>query len=150
MLVYRICKERYANDLSGEGAKRFGGRWNKIGTPLVYTSCFASLAVLELMVHFSRNEIQFPFVISCLEVDAQYAILEERLLPQNWKQLHHNSVLHGITNDWIIQNNSVALKVPSAILPIEQNVLLNPLHHDFKKVKIKWQRKFFFDERFFV
>lgn len=150
MLVYRICKERYANDLSGEGAKRFGGRWNKIGTPLVYTSCFASLAVLELMVHFSRNEIRFPFVISCMEVDAQYAILEERLLPQNWKQLHQNSVLHGITNDWIVQNKTVALKVPSAILPIEQNVLLNPLHHDFKKVKIKWQRKFFFDERFFV
>lgn len=149
MLVYRICKERYASDLSGEGAKRFGGRWNKPGVPMVYTSHMASLAVLELMVHFKREEILFPFVISCIEVDAAVAVIEEASLPQNWSAPERSNMLCGIANDWIRQGKTVALAVPSVILPIEQNILLNPEHSDFKKVKIKWQRHFYFDERYF-
>lgn len=149
MLVYRICKERYASDLSGEGAKQYGGRWNKIGVPLVYTSCFASLAVLELMVHFRREEINFPFIITCLEVGANFSVLDIKVLPSNWQLSSNANLLHNIAQDWISQDKTVALKVPSAILPVEQNVLLNPRHRDFKKIKIKWQRKFYFDERFF-
>jgi RES domain-containing protein len=150
MLVFRICKELYANDLSGEGARLYGGRWNKIGTPLVYTSCFASLAVLELMVHFNRREISFPFIISCIEVNAQVSILDESSLPEDWTNAANSGTLHRIAEDWINQNKTVGLKVPSAILPTEHNLLLNPMHSDFVKVAIRWQRPFYFDARFFT
>jgi RES domain-containing protein len=84
---FRIAKARHARDaFDGEGARRYGGRWNSPGTPLVYTSATRALAVLELLVHLQASELLATYVL----IEATFeAALVERLepvrLPRNWR-----------------------------------------------------------------
>ncbi len=149
MLVYRLCKKKYASDLSGSGARRYGGRWNYAGTSLVYTSEAASLAALEMLVHLRIKDASMPFIISTIEIGNSIKIIEQNDLPDDWKSVEGNIYLMNLTETWIEEQQSVALKVPSVILPIENNILLNPEHPEFNHVKIVAQQEFSFDKRLF-
>ncbi len=147
MLVYRLCKKKYSSDLSGNGARRYGGRWNYPGTSLVYTSEVASLAVLEILVHLRIEDASMPFIITTLDIGNSIKVIEQKDLPKNWQRADGSIYLMNTTKTWIEEQQSVGLKVPSVILPIENNILLNPEHPKFINVKIVAQEEFSFDKR---
>ncbi len=136
MIVYRITNETYKNDISGNGAALFGSRWNSKGIHLLYTSQSISLSILESLVHLKRKEIpptQFLLHIRLPE-ENEIPEISYKKIKKGW---HAELEYTKWIGDQFIQNKqSLILKVPSAIVPQESNVLLNPLHIEFKKVKI--------------
>lgn len=153
MKLYRISREQYASDLSGEGAARAGGRWNNKGSYVVYASDSTALATLEALVHAPLNMLPGKMAIACFELPDFLHREEIKLseLPGNWNLYPAPEELAEIGYDWIKRRKSVALSVPSAIIPFAEgkNYLLNPLHPDFKKVKLLKIIPYTFNDRFF-
>ena len=149
MNVYRICKDIHSHDLTGKGAELFGGRWNKKGTPLLYTSGSRALAVLEMLVHVPPNLIPKNLSIVTIDVPDILKIhsLEKNSLPKKWNTFPAPLELHDIIAKWLKSNTSVVIKVPSAIVNKEDNFLLNPNHKDYNKIKIITAEKFRIDKR---
>jgi len=151
MVLYRIARKQYAEDLSGEGARLFGGRWNSKGTPMVYASESRSLAFAEMLVNTSMSLVQqLPefFCLISLHIPDRILPQEVRLteLPSNWSNYPHHPDLARYGDLWIQGNASLLLRVPSAAVRGEFNVLINPRHKELKK--IKWKMEGFpFDER---
>lgn len=147
--VYRIVKTKRAEDLSGEGAKIYGGRWNAPGTPVLYTAQSRALAALEALVHIPYNVLSSQFSLIEIQIPAKAEVLEIHLnsLPKDWTKNEHMEFLHGIGEKWIKKTKFPVMKVPSAIIPEEYNLIVNPLHPALKKMKIKKHRPFKFDER---
>lgn len=140
MLLYRIAKSKYIRDLSGEGARRAGGRWNSKGIQVVYTADSTALATLETLVHaplqiVPKNRaiatLEFPDLLSISKVKASQ-------LPDKWWTYPALPELSKIGDQWWYEQSSLALSVPSSITPNGEgrNLLLNPLHPDFKQVSI--------------
>jgi RES domain-containing protein len=135
MIVYRLTTGKFANDLSGTGAKIYGGRWNPTGLAVLYTSQFISLAILEILVRASRYTTPATYTLTEIEIpDNGIFQLSLKKLKKEWKQ--DLIYTQGIGEDFLSANQSLCLQVPSAIVQQENNLLLNPLHTDFKKVKI--------------
>lgn len=148
MIVYRIVKEEYANDLSGEGARIYGGRWNSKGIPVLYTSPSLSLAILECLVHL--NDIKIPPIFVTVEIEIPQVkplLFTVEELPDEWNstQLHYQTQQFGDAH--LIAAKRLCLKFPSAVNPLEHNILINPLHKRFPEVKIKKIYPFIWDER---
>jgi RES domain-containing protein len=148
MIVYRICNEQYSLDLSGNGARKFGGRWNEIDIPMLYASEHISLAALEILVHngYSKFIIEFDLVTIELPKTAKVMHVDEDMLGDNWKL--DTSTTHAVGTS-LIRSNFLACKVPSAVIPEEHNFLINPLHAEFDKVRIVNKRRFEFEQRLF-
>jgi RES domain-containing protein len=147
MMLYRFSPEQFSRDISGEGARRFGGRWNSKGKPIVYTSLSISLSLLELLIHSTSHDEIIRNYLTSIEVPGD-KITEIPLshLKKNW------IADEGFTRyigDEFLGSDSLLLKVPSAIIAQEFNILINPLHRDFRKVKIKTAERFMFDARLF-
>lgn len=149
MIVYRISKEKHAKDLSGNGARLSGGRWNSKGLPVVYTSGSIALAMAEVLVHISAGLIPDDYRLVTIEIPDSISIeiLDETSLPGKWKTLGMMPVTQKIGNNFLINLKAPCLKVPSAVVPGENNILINPEHPDFAKVKILKMESFDFDER---
>jgi RES domain-containing protein len=149
MIVYRITKGRYKNDISGMGAKLYGSRWNVIGVPMLYTAENISLAVLETLVHLQQPEIPTDFWIVKIEVpdEGKATGIELVKLKKNWQSDETYTQFMG--SEFIKNNESLFLKVPSAIITDEFNYLVNPLHKNFNKVQVLQAREFNFDSRLF-
>lgn len=148
MKVYRISKCEYIEDLEGTGAARYPGRWNSKGTYILYTAATPSLALLESVVHISNIAIS-SYCMICLDVpeDKIKTIISPEL-PGNWFVNPPIDVLKHIGDSFIKENKFLALKVPSAIMPEENNYLLNPAHPDFKRISTVYVRNIPIDERF--
>jgi RES domain-containing protein len=153
MLLYRISKSKYALDLSGEGARRAGGRWNYKGIPVVYTADSTALATLETLVHFSLNLIPKNLAIATIDLPDELPITTIDLadLPDNWATYPAPVELAQIGNDWVQKQETVAFCVPSSIIPNSEgrNYILNPAHPDFVKVRIIRIDDYRFDNRLF-
>lgn len=147
MLLYRIAKCQYARDLSGTGARLYGGRWNSIGRPVVYMASSRALAVLEVLVHLPPALIPNDFCQATFEVpdDADEIIISS--LPPNWQEYPEPSVLKTMGDAFLKANRHLLLKVPSAVVTQEYNYLLNPAHTAMQNVKLVDQVPFNFDER---
>ena len=147
--VYRFVPKQYIDDLSGKGAMLYGGRWNSIGLPAVYTSYTISLALVELFIH--KQTFQDILVNQLMEItvdDTITNIIENKKLKKYWQSDAQYSQLMG--NDFLTNPQNLCLQVPSAIIEEENNMVLNPQHKDFyKKVQIKQVRPFSFDNRLF-
>ncbi len=147
--VYRFAPKQFIDDLSGRGAMLFGGRWNSIGLPAVYTSYTISLALVELFIH--KETYQDIVVNHLMEItidDAVNNIINTKKLKKNWQLDATYSQLMG--NDFLSNTTNLCLQVPSAIIGQENNLVLNPQHTDFfKKVRIKRVRPFSFDNLLF-
>lgn len=149
MRAFRLVKAALAPAaLDGEGARRFGGRWNSPGRPMVYAASSLSLAALEILVHLQdaallRRAYAF-LVLECVDGLAQR--LDPGLLPPDWQRPEHPA-LKEIGDRWLDARSSAALEVPSAIVPLEWNVLFNPLHPDWSRVSASAARAFSFDPR---
>ncbi|MGJ8666680.1 MAG: RES family NAD+ phosphorylase [Patiriisocius sp.] len=136
MKIYRISKKEYRKDLSGEGARLYGGRWNRRGDAVVYFSESLALATLELLVHLDYEFVNDSFYF--MEVEIHESLLTTLKSPakitEKWRDNPPNSRTQDYGSAWLESNKSLGLKVPSAVLPFESNILVNPMH--IKKLKI--------------
>jgi RES domain-containing protein len=150
MLLYRLAKNQYMRDLSGTGARLYGGRWNEKGTSMLYTSEYCSLAVLELLVHTPHTLL--PENIHLLTIyipdDLIIPTISEDQLPANWQQFPAPDLLAEMGTQWAQENKTTALKVPSVLVPDEWNILLNPSSSKFNTVRIDSVQPFHIDSRF--
>lgn len=150
MIIYRLATEIYKNDLSGNGAKLYGGRWNSKGLPVLYTTENISLAVLEILVRADMQTIPLTYHLIKIEIPDSIQSISITIgkLKNDWKDdLGYTQWMGG---EFIKSNKTLVLKVPSAIVDEENNYILNPEHRDFKKVKIAAVKKFQFDKRLFL
>jgi len=150
MLFWRICRQVHVKDaFTGEGARLYGGRWNSAGVSVVYTSTSLALAAIETFVHLEPNLQPDDLVsIACeLPDDVALARIEMSSLPAGWRASLES--LRTIGDEWVHAAKSVGLRVPSAALRGEWNVLLNPAHRDFRRVRVQPSEEFQFDLRMF-
>lgn len=134
--IWRICKRPYAPAaFTGEGARKFGGRWHQAGIPIVYCSTTRALAALEILVHVDIELVPLDFVLIPADVpDELVKDLPSAGLPSNWRDIPAPDETRAIGQKWFVERSSVALRVPSVVIPEESNVLLNPAHPDFAHV----------------
>jgi RES domain-containing protein len=147
MIVYRFSGEQYKDDISGNGARLFGGRWNSKGNPVLYASNHISLSILELLVH-NKNYTSFkdPWLISISIPDhIQPVAIVASALAADWNSQPEYTQWMG--DQFLNETGSLMLQVPSSIIPQENNVLINPKHPDFKKIKIADAVLFELDKR---
>ncbi|WPU99451.1 RES family NAD+ phosphorylase [Mucilaginibacter sp. cycad4] len=151
MIVYRLSKQAYINDLSGRGAELNGGRWNSKGTAVVYTSASRALAVLEVAVHTPLGFMPSDYFMATIELPDNAEIFKPVIdqLPEKWNSNPLIKATQQIGDSFVKANKYLALQVPSATVTGDFNYLLNPLHHDFKAVKIIATEFFEFDSRLF-
>ena len=148
MRIWRICSRRHRR-FDGEGARRYGGRWNHTGTSVVYTSGSLSLAALELFVHVDIDTA--PGDLVAIQVDIPDTVTIETVkiesLPRDWRRYPAPEALKDIGTAWASKASTAILAVPSAVIPEERNYLLNPAHRDFKRIRLHKPVAFRFDPR---
>jgi RES domain-containing protein len=146
--VWRICSRGHRR-FDGEGARLYGGRWNHVGTSVVYTTGSLSLAALELFVHVDINLIPFDLVAIQVDLPDKLAIetVDIKRLPKDWRSYPAPEALKDIGTAWAPKTSTAILSVPSAVVPEERNYVLNPAHRDFKRIRIRTPLPFHFDPR---
>ena len=146
--AWRIVREDHGyTAFDGEGAWRFGGRWNSRGTRTVYTSATLSLAALETLVHLNPP-VGFKYVAIPIEFDeALVETFATSDLPADWNEEPPPPSTAEIGDRWVKESRSAVLELPSVIIPAEPNYLLNLAHSDFKRIRIGKPTPFSFDPR---
>lgn len=147
--LYRISKAPYAEDLSGEGARLYGGRWNRKGVPVLYTSETVSLAALEILVNLSIADFPDDFHLLTIGIpeDLPVKTLTTEMMPYNWREYPAPAELAAIGTNWCKKGDELLLRVPSSVVPHEWNVLINPLHEMMEQVTVASCEPFGFDAR---
>lgn len=148
--LFRLVKAKHAaGAFDGEGARRFGGRWNERGTAVVYLGGTLSLAALETFVHLSVADARLVFVAMEVVVPAgiRIAHLLPDELPDNWRAEPPPTETKALGSRWMRAAETLLLRVPSVIVPREWNYLLNPAHPDSSRLRIRPPEPFGFDER---
>lgn len=147
MLVYRITGKKHADDLTGKGAALFGGRWNKKGSPVLYTGENKEIALLETIVHTPSLLIPDLDILTLEIPDDSITVIEINQLPKNWKVYPAPTILSEIGERWINEGKTIAFKVPSCIIHSSHNFILNCKHPDYSRVKLVERVHFEFDSR---
>lgn len=149
MEAWRLVKTRYARAaFDGEGARRYGGRWNSPGVRIAYASESIALAVLEVLVH-----LQSPAPLSSYSLatarfpESLVERLDAKVLPPGWRQFPPPPAARALGNRWARECRSAVLRVPSAVIPAGVNFLLNPAHPDFPRIVVDPPAPFEFDIR---
>lgn len=145
--VYRITRAPYA-DLSGEGARLAGGRWNHPGTAAVYAAENRALAVLEMLVHTTPRRIPPDLVLLTIGIPdgVPRTTWTEDDLPPGWRELGADAA-RDRGNQWLTAGAAAILWIPSAVLPAELNAILNPAHPEHARARIVERASFAFDPR---
>ena len=148
MHVYRICRAPY-RALDGEGARRYGGRWNEPGVAVVYTASSLSLAALEGLVHLDPGEVPDDLLAQTIDVPDDVITQTVRVadLPSGWAQMVEHPACRALGTEWARAGATAGLRVPSAPVPDERNVLLNPAHPEFARIIVLAERAFTYDPR---
>lgn len=161
-VVYRIASETpefTADDLSGAGAAKVGGRWNAIGSPVVYCAASRALAYLETLTHLLPGlgpgskppgnrcliEIQVPIGVW----DQRHQARKDPNFPGGWAVHPAGKLGVAYGTAWLAARTSALLVVPSVVVPEEDNILINPLHRDAKSIKASNTGQWRFDQRLF-
>ncbi len=138
IVAWRLSKAKYAKfAFDGEGARLEGGRWNRKGVPVVYLADHPALAALETFVHIPKSASKISFVLFRVEIpkDLRIADVPELRLPTGWRAEPPGPDTMAIGNEWIVRNEEGVLRVPSVLIPMTANYVLNPLHPDFRRSK---------------
>lgn len=150
MTIYRLAASGFKDDMRGEGAMLYGGRWNSVGNAMLYASQHISLAVLEILVnkrHVEHFKTSFHLIHVELPVQEVKTISDE-VLKKNW---HLDIEYTRFIGDHFLQDPTQwILKVPSAVIPEEFNFILNPNHADFKQIKVLHSEIYPLDKRLSV
>ena len=146
MILYRVSNHA---DLTGKGGELADGRWHtrQPGRRVVYLSDHPALCLLETIVHVEReDELPNSYQLTVMDVpDALIEKVNKSLLVEGW---HFNVFLtQRIGNEWLSRSRSGGLLVPSVIVPVAQNCLLNPALPEVSRLKLKVLRRFPFDKR---
>jgi RES domain-containing protein len=150
MFVWRLTRKAHADDpLSGEGSRRYGGRWNHAGTSVVYTSQSLSLAVLEYLVNLPLDDLPDDLASIKFQLPDNLPRTEitSKELPVGWRLFPADEELKEIGTNWAQEKKSVVLVVPSAVVPIELNYVINPAHPRAKAIKVVEVEPFSLDSR---
>lgn len=149
MRVYRIAKTKYIHDLSGAGARIYGGRWNNKGVSLLYTSENRALATVEYLVHVPLSIVPNELSIANIQIPDDINPREISIsdLPSNWRDYPAPQELAQLGTQWALMNETLLLRVPSAVVIGEFNILINPFHPDIKHVTVPHVETYQFDER---
>ncbi len=147
--VWRICAvEHAAGAFSGEGARLYGGRWTAPGLPAVYCSETRALAALEILAQVDDRRRLADRAWVCLDATLPEDLLEKPArVPDSWRRYPHTQETQAFGTAWLQSARSVALRLPSALVPGEFNYLLNPAHPQFAKVRIGKPEPFSLDPR---
>ena len=143
-------KARYADQaFDGEGAKLSGGRWNSKGVAVIYAADSIALAALELLIHLHSHEILNSYRLYRIEIgDADLLSLDARDLPKDWRIDPPPSSTAHVGDGWVTSNDSLALAVPSVVIPSQHNILINPAQrHWDRALKTVRPGPFVFDPR---
>lgn len=147
---WRIVKRSFAaSAFDGEGARRYGGRWNSPGRPVAYLGGTPAIAALEVLAHNARPKLlTTSFVIIEARIpDEEILELDALALVEGWNDPSDTSQAAAVGDAWLASGASLALRVPSAVLPLETNLLLNVAHARFPEIRIGEPRPFTFDPR---
>ena len=149
MKAYRLVKARHAAEaFNGEGARLYGGRWNAVGTPMVYAAQSRALAAMETLVHTSGADRRIQTVIYEIDIPDRFAhTLDRNDLPPDWQSLSPPASLQAIGSAWQASRESPALLVPSVMIQEEYCILLNPEHPDTQAIQVHYPMPFEFDGR---
>lgn len=148
MRAWRICRRRHAA-LKGEGARLHGGRWNTPGGAVVYASSTLALAALELLVHVDPEDVPRDLVAMSIAIphDAPVTTITPGDLPRDWNRHPAHPACAALGDRWLAEGAALILTVPSAVVPEEANVLVNPRHPRARHVSVASVRPFAFDRR---
>jgi len=150
MELYRITQDQFSDDLSGNGSRLFGGRWNSEGFFALYTSFTRSMALLETLTHTPAKMLDSKnYQLITLSVPDNI-VPTEILLPSlanSWDAPDTRSFTKRLGDKFLTDKISLLLSVPCVLMPEEINYVLNPLHKDMRKVKIVYKRRIYFDKR---
>lgn len=151
MIVYRLASKKYSNDLTGIGAEITGGRWNYKGTRVLYTADSRALCMAEIAVHTPVGIMPKDYYMITIEIPdySQITQLETKILPKDWRKFPYSRLTQELGDNFINKNEVLYIKVPSAVVQGDYNILINPQHSDSDKVKILKIEDFDFDERIF-
>lgn len=148
MTVFRISRSKYIKDLSGEGARLSGGRWNHKGIPCVYASESKALAVLEYTVNVNIDDIPRALSIATIEIpDSSILSVSIADLPGNWNEHPSPGETKDFGTQLLLAAKYSVIKIPSTVISSEYNYILNPLHRDGKLFKITETKDFIYDLR---
>jgi RES domain-containing protein len=151
MKVFRLARKKYPIELSGKGASISGARWNSKGTEIIYCAQNRALAMAEVLVHLSLATLPSDFVMLTIDIpdDISVEVLDPNKLSIDWNVFPCTFETPLLGDNFIRRNEACVLKVPSAVVKGDFNLLINPYHADFYKIKITDQIDFPFDKRIF-
>ena len=148
MFIYRLSLTEYAGELTGEGSRLFGGRWNKAGTRCLYTAESRALSVLESLVNDTISTTPKKLSIITLKApDENHLIIKPAQLPENWNKAEVSEHTQSFGSALLDKAGYLIIRVPSVVIPQEYNYIINPVHPDMKKVSIIDVSDFSFDTR---
>lgn len=152
IVAWRLAREPHATQqaaFSGEGARRFGGRWNSPGVAVTYLSDSLALAALESLVHADRGALARPYLAFRVELEERDVLrLLDDDLPADWRSRPVSSGARALGDGWARRAASLALSVPSALVTQERNLVLNPAHPRAAALRVAEAVPFAFDPRF--
>jgi RES domain-containing protein len=150
MRVWRICRKPYVDAaLDGSGGMYTSGRWHSKGNPIVYTASSAALAALEVLVHVDPLTAPADLRLLAIELpdDLSIEVLEPITLPEGWHSVPAPAALQTLGSSWLTSGRTAALNLPSVVIKVERNFLLNPRHPEVQRVRILSDEAFSFDTR---
>lgn len=147
MHIYRLSKTIYSDDLTGTGCLFFPGRWNKLGTRVLYTSENVSLAILEVLANSEAIPKDYCIIIIEVPDGASMHEVEIKDLPANWNASPYPDEMAQLTEEWIREGKHLLMKVPSVHSPLDYNMLVNPIHEAAKHMRMVEKIPYFFDVR---
>lgn len=148
MKIYRLVRKEYLRWPPGEGARRFGGRWNSEGMPVIYASESKALAMLEILANVRMDAKSLYSVITfAIPENLKIKRVTLKELKKNWNAFEQRAHTRRLGDEWLTSCQSSVLAVPSAIILDARNYLINPAHKDFTKITVSPPEKFAFDPR---
>jgi RES domain-containing protein len=147
--AWRITREKYLDEaFTGEGSKLWGGRWNPVGSPAVYCAEHLSLAILELIVHLEGEDDINTFVALPVSFSSKLVqSIPKSELPKGWNNLPIEPASITVGKRWLDEKKFPVLEVPSTIVPIESNFVINPLHPVFSSFEVGQRQEIQIDSR---
>ena len=138
MEAFRLSRKMYSSTLSGKGAAIKGARWNSIGVEIIYTASNRSLAMAEVAVHFTLATLPGDYMIETILIPDEISLQKLNItdLPLGWNTFPHLASTQAIGDKFIVDNKYCILQIPSAVTKGDYNLLINPNHPDFARLKI--------------